>query len=283
MFNQFEDLNTKPLSARLAKTAFAQAFALDVDAVEEVWHALRPPYAELFAWGEGKTDRPDPSETAFFRPFMLAHPLEEESVDLADYAAEWKWDGIRVQIVHGGGETRIYSRGGEEISEGRFITDYIEGQDIMAWVSQGPVTDRTQEHLGRSDAGVAMLRKMFKENMKRVANGEDPLGTVREPHEIITLPCERFHDFHAASSSWLSAAWPALISPCAREPAKALLPILNASMTMASNSCCSTARCSLLRTPATKGARSRSNSALACTTLIPPLNVRHSACGIRWP
>jgi len=75
--------------------------------------------------------------------------------------------------------------------QGRFITDYIEGQDIMAWVSQGPVTDRTQEHLGRSDAGVAMLRKMFKENMKRVANGEDPLGTIREPHEIIPLPCER--------------------------------------------------------------------------------------------
>jgi 5,5'-dehydrodivanillate O-demethylase len=74
---------------------------------------------------------------------------------------------------------------------GRFITDYIEGQDIMAWVSQGPITDRTQEHLGRSDAGVAMLRKMFKENMKRVADGQDPIGTVREKHEVIPLPCER--------------------------------------------------------------------------------------------
>src|SRR3546814_19040677 len=60
--------------------------------------------------------RPDLADVAFFRPFMLAHPLEEGSVDLADYAAEWKWDGIRVQIVRGGGETRIYSRGGEEIS-----------------------------------------------------------------------------------------------------------------------------------------------------------------------
>ena len=75
--------------------------------------------------------------------------------------------------------------------EGRFITDYIEGQDIMAWVSQGPVTDRTQEHLGRSDAGVALLRKMFKENMRKVANGEDPIGTIREKHDIINLPCEK--------------------------------------------------------------------------------------------
>ena len=69
--------------------------------------------------------------------------------------------------------------------QGRFITDYIEGQDIMAWVSQGPVTDRTQEHLGRSDAGVAMLRKMFKENMKRVAEGKDPIAITREKHDII--------------------------------------------------------------------------------------------------
>ncbi len=51
-----------------------------------------------------------------FRPFMLAHPLAEASVDLADYAAEWKWDGIRVQLVHVGGETRLYSRAGDDIT-----------------------------------------------------------------------------------------------------------------------------------------------------------------------
>jgi len=75
--------------------------------------------------------------------------------------------------------------------DGRLITDYIEGQDIMAWVSQGAITDRTQEHLGRSDAGVALLRKMFKENMRKVADGEDPIGTIREKHDIINLPCEK--------------------------------------------------------------------------------------------
>ncbi len=47
---------------------------------------------------------------------MLAHPLENETIDLADYATEWKWEGIRVQLVHVGGETRGYSRGGDEIS-----------------------------------------------------------------------------------------------------------------------------------------------------------------------
>jgi DNA ligase-1 len=104
------------ISARLAKTAFGQAFGLSVDDVEEVWHALRPPYAELFAWGEGKSARPDPADSAFFRPFMLAHPLEDGNVDLEDFVAEWKWDGIRIQIASTGGETRLFSRGGDEVT-----------------------------------------------------------------------------------------------------------------------------------------------------------------------
>ena len=104
------------VSARLAKTALAQAFALDVDQVEEVWHGLKPPYAELFAWGEGTGAQPTPADVPVFRPFMLAHPLEELRVDLADYAAEWKWDGIRVQIVRVAGITRLYSRAGDDIT-----------------------------------------------------------------------------------------------------------------------------------------------------------------------
>lgn len=104
------------ISARLAKTAFAQGFGLSVDDVEEVWHALRPPYAELFAWGEGREDRPNLANSAFFRPFMLAHPLDDGIVDLSEFAAEWKWDGIRIQIAATGGETRLFSRGGDEVT-----------------------------------------------------------------------------------------------------------------------------------------------------------------------
>ncbi|WP_184000417.1 cisplatin damage response ATP-dependent DNA ligase [Sphingomonas kyeonggiensis] len=104
------------ISARLAKTALAQAFGLDVDAVEEVWHGLVPPYAPLFDWAEGRGAQPAARNVPVFRPFMLAHPLEAESVDLADYAAEWKWDGIRVQLVHVAGETRLYSRAGDDIT-----------------------------------------------------------------------------------------------------------------------------------------------------------------------
>ncbi|MHA4835532.1 cisplatin damage response ATP-dependent DNA ligase [Sphingopyxis sp. MSC1_008] len=155
------------VSARLAKQAFAQAFDVPVDDVEELWHAIPPPYAPLFAWGEGRAERPDLADVAFFRPFMLAHPLEEESVDLADYAAEWKWDGIRVQIVHGGGETRIYSRGGEEISGAfpelvaAFDQDaVIDGELLVRGEVQGGEAasfNALQQRLGRKVVSKKML------------------------------------------------------------------------------------------------------------------------------
>ncbi len=81
---------------------------------------------------------------------------------------------------------------------GRHVTNYVEGQDIMTWVTQGPILDRTTEHLGRSDVGVALLRRMFREQMQKAANGEDPLGVIRDPHERIDLPCEK-DKFHAGA------------------------------------------------------------------------------------
>ncbi|OYU16048.1 MAG: ATP-dependent DNA ligase [Alphaproteobacteria bacterium PA4] len=104
------------VSARLAKTALADAFGLDVEAVEEVWHGLSPPYRPLFDWAEGRSPAPTANDVPVFRPFMLAHPLEAESVDLADYVAEWKWDGIRVQVTHVAGQTRLFSRTGDDIT-----------------------------------------------------------------------------------------------------------------------------------------------------------------------
>jgi DNA ligase-1 len=104
------------VSARLAKTALAQAFGLEVDAVEEVWHGIGAPYLKLFDWAEGRGAQPTSENVPVFRPFMLAHPLEELRVSMAEYAAEWKWDGIRVQIVGVAGQTRLYSRAGDDIT-----------------------------------------------------------------------------------------------------------------------------------------------------------------------
>ncbi len=129
------------LSARLAKTAAAMIRPerkplppdpddpseegevlppVDVSEIEEVWHAIAPPYADLFAWLEGLSDRPSAEAPGRFRPVMLAHAIDEDvdfaKLDPADFAAEWKWDGIRVQAVCEGGLKRLYSRTGDEIS-----------------------------------------------------------------------------------------------------------------------------------------------------------------------
>jgi len=107
------------VSARLARAALAAGWRREVAEIEEVWHGLEPPYGALFAWLEGRGPRPSLEAKPVFRPLMLAQPLDDREVaalDLGLYAAEWKWDGIRVQLVSAGGEIRLYSRTGDDIS-----------------------------------------------------------------------------------------------------------------------------------------------------------------------
>src|SRR3546814_6247289 len=89
-----------------------------------------PPYRPLFGWAAEGGPPPHAGDQPLFRPFMLAHPLDETVIDMADYAAEWKWDGIRVQIVHAGGETRLYSRSGDDISAS--FPEIVAAVDIPA-------------------------------------------------------------------------------------------------------------------------------------------------------
>ena len=161
------------ISARLAKQAFADAFGLKVEAVEEVWHGLRPPFTELFDWAEGRADQPTARDVPVFRPFMLAHPLEETKVSLDDYAAEWKWDGIRVQLVHAGDETRLYSRAGDDVSasfpdvaEAFRTIGVLDGELLVRGSDQGLADmqgsaaasfNALQQRLGRKNVSQKML------------------------------------------------------------------------------------------------------------------------------
>lgn len=155
------------VSARLAKQALADAFALDVEAVEEVWHGLEPPYPTLFAWAEGTGAQPTAADVPVFRSFMLAHPLEELRVDLADYVAEWKWDGIRVQIVHVADETRLYSRTGDDVTRAfpdvaaAFATPgVLDGELMVKGDFQGGEAasfNALQQRLGRKVVSAKML------------------------------------------------------------------------------------------------------------------------------
>jgi DNA ligase-1 len=116
------------VSARLAKTAVAALGSGDAQEIELLWPGLAPPYTELFAWLEGRGDKPASRDPAPFRPPMLAHALDEAdlaTLDPSEFLAEWKWDGIRVQAVAAPppaaegsvGLARLYSRTGEDISK----------------------------------------------------------------------------------------------------------------------------------------------------------------------
>ena len=112
------------VSSRLAKTAAAALGGKDPHEIELIWPGLAPPYLDLFAWLEGHAEKPVNRDPAPFRPVMLAHAVEDadfDALDPADFIAEWKWDGIRVQAVSGHNEdgeivARLYSRSGEDIT-----------------------------------------------------------------------------------------------------------------------------------------------------------------------
>jgi DNA ligase-1 len=160
------------INARLARQALADAFGLEVEAVEEVWHGLAPPFTELFDWAEGRGEQPLARDLPTFRPFMLAHPLENTELSLDEYAAEWKWDGIRVQLVHAGGETRLYSRTGDDISHSfpdvaeAFRTPAVlDGELLVRGEAQGSGLEvasaasfnALQQRLGRKNVSQKML------------------------------------------------------------------------------------------------------------------------------
>jgi DNA ligase-1 len=162
------------VSARLAKTAVAAWGKVDPVEVEELWHGLSAPYPSLFAWLSGATARPSLGTSPVFRPPMLAHPLEPEDIDALDpaaYRAEWKWDGVRVQIAMRGGENRLFSRTGDDIGaafpemlaalEGDAVLD---GELLVGWPDAdggylpAPFND-LQQRLNRKSASAAQIAK----------------------------------------------------------------------------------------------------------------------------
>ena len=222
------------VSARLARQAFADAFAVPVDDVEELWHAVPPPFTALFDWAEGRAPRPDLAATPFFRPFMLAHPLgDDETVDLSDFVAEWKWDGIRVQIVRAGGETRVYSRGGEEISAAfpeivaalpgrlrarRRIAGAWAGAGGRSRELQRPPTaaraqDGVQEDVGRSSGLRSPLRLAQRRPRRSAAAAVDRPSSAARGADRRNCPADRFdlsaiidaHDFAALTAQRATA------------------------------------------------------------------------------
>ena len=169
------------VSARLAKTAVADMAGFKVDDVEEVWHGLAPPYEPLFAWLEGRAPKPDVSNAPVFRPLMLSHALEDKdwaALDLAEFSAEWKWDGIRVQIVATGGEARLYSRTGDDI--GQSFPDVVGGMHFNAVLDGELLVVRNGEVAPFNDLQQRLNRKGVTQEAARAVSG--PRAALRCAH-----------------------------------------------------------------------------------------------------
>ena len=155
------------VSARLAKTALADWGKVPLDEIEGLWHGVAPPYGELFAWLEGRGPRPEIGGKPTFHPLMLAQPLEDgdlDALDAAAYRAEWKWDGIRVQLVARGGEKRLYSRSGDDI--GAAFPDILavipadivlDGELLVLREDEVAPFNDLQQRLNRKTASASML------------------------------------------------------------------------------------------------------------------------------
>jgi len=166
------------VSARLVKRALADFGQVDISDIETIWHGLEPPYFSLFAWLEGKADKPEPEIKAPFRPVMLAHPLfgrnseteaaQKDKIRLCEYAAEWKYDGIRIQAVAEQACRRLYTRTGDDISHS--FPDIVESLpndvaldgELLIRAADGSVApfNSLQKRLNRKRVSAKLVRQL---------------------------------------------------------------------------------------------------------------------------
>ena len=162
------------VSARLAKTALARAGGVELSEIEEIWFGLEPPYESLFAWIEGRAGPPAVDRRLAFRPLMLANPLDESELDGLDpshFQAEWKWDGIRTQLVASATDRRLYSRTGDDIGGG--FPDIVEAMTFDAVLDGELLVMRDGEvapfnHLQQRLNRKTVTRKMLSEHPAHV-------------------------------------------------------------------------------------------------------------------
>lgn len=158
------------VSTRLTKLALTRMGQVDIVEIEELWHGLTPPYEDLFAWLEGRAEKPAQRAAAPFRSVMLANPLsrqDREKLDPGDYAAEWKWDGIRIQAVADAGTRRLYSRTGDDIT--RTFPDLLEAMDFDAALDGELLVGRLKGADGPEVASFGDLQQRL--NRKSVSKG----------------------------------------------------------------------------------------------------------------
>ena len=103
----------------------------------------------------------------------------------ADADAPWELRPLKfIEESEGGRELPM------DIPMTKYDTTIVGAQDSMAWETQGPITDRTKEHLGHADKGIVMFRRLLREQIEIVQKGGEPMGVIRDPakNKIIDIP-----------------------------------------------------------------------------------------------
>ncbi|MBF7074095.1 cisplatin damage response ATP-dependent DNA ligase [Glaciecola sp. MH2013] len=167
---------------------------ITVEDIERVWHGVEPPYIDLFAWLEGKAAKPDISKKITFQPVMLSHPVDEELLPemLADayesdsppgiaserpqaWQAEWKFDGIRVQLVVNENGKALFSRTGDDISHS--FPDLLSS--INAHVVSGVFDgELLAMHDGEIQSFNRLQQRLNKKKPTKKLMSENPVGMV---------------------------------------------------------------------------------------------------------
>jgi len=88
---------------------------------------------------------------------------------------------------------------------GRLVVETVNGQDMMAFLTQGAISLREAERLGTSDKGVILFRSVMFEQMEKVARGEDPLGVIRDPAKDVMISIPRENKAHYVVGGFIAA------------------------------------------------------------------------------
>ncbi|MEO1525331.1 MAG: ATP-dependent DNA ligase [Planctomycetota bacterium] len=162
------------VSKRLVTRALAEHAELSPDVIAHRlmgdWKPTADFFEGLISPGEGESLPSQPY------PFCLAHAIEPSEGpsslgNIHDYAAEWKWDGIRGQLIRRGGDTYLWSRG-EELMEGR----WPEIESAGEFLPDGTVLDG--EILGFDEASGVLPFAQLQRRIGRKTVGKKLLTEV---------------------------------------------------------------------------------------------------------
>ncbi len=201
------------VSSRFLKQSLAAYGKKNLNEIEEVWHALKPPYETLFAWLENKAPKPASKEAFFFQPPMLCQPLSDKDllrISPQEFIAEWKYDGIRIQYISTGTKSVLYSRSGDDISSAfPDIVGVIPSQVVL----DGELMIKTVQGFGSfNDLQQRLNRKSPSKKLIETQPGHLVL------YDILSLEGENIRNRHFMErrnllETWIATSAPDYMSP----------------------------------------------------------------------